>query len=204
MTPELATKLMAYADGELEGAELEEIDAVLARDPDAAQLVSELGELGALVREGHAARDGEAIAAFSIADDVISAVADIEPDAPSRRVSIVTSLDAARAKRAQRLRVGAGVVGVLALAAAVFLVARPKGEEPLAQRPVAPSPSAPSPSAPSPGTPSPSAVLASDMGPAVQVEAVESAGQSVSVFYFPSESELSTSVVVWVDETGEK
>ena len=34
--------------------------------------------------------------------------------------------------------------------------------------------------------------------------AIESAGKSVSVFYLPTSNELSTSVVVWVDETGEK
>ena len=34
--------------------------------------------------------------------------------------------------------------------------------------------------------------------------AIESAGKSVSVFYLPTANELSTSVVVWVDETGEK
>jgi hypothetical protein len=38
----------------------------------------------------------------------------------------------------------------------------------------------------------------------VEVQAFESPGHSVSVFYLPSANELSTSVTVWVDESGEK
>ena len=41
-------------------------------------------------------------------------------------------------------------------------------------------------------------------GAGVDVSTVNSPGNSVSVFYLPTANELSTSVVVWVDETGEK
>ena len=40
--------------------------------------------------------------------------------------------------------------------------------------------------------------------PTVEVETVESPGQSVKVFYGPAANELTTSVVIWVDDTGEK
>jgi hypothetical protein len=38
----------------------------------------------------------------------------------------------------------------------------------------------------------------------VDVDVEQTANNSVSVFYVPSETSLTTSVVVWVDEKGEK
>ena len=56
--------------------------------------------------------------------------------------------------------------------------------------------------------PAPEATVASNVssgnGAGVDVSTVNSPGSSVSVFYLPTANELSTSVVVWVDETGEK
>jgi hypothetical protein len=81
--------------------------------------------------------------------------------------------------------IGAGIVAAIALAASIFVFAQHHGEEtPMA---VAPTP----------------AVQPANAVPGTGV-AIESAGKSVSVFYLPTANELSTSVVVWVDETGEK
>jgi hypothetical protein len=81
------------------------------------------------------------------------------------------------------------VVGLLAAAAAVALVVRRPTESPLAGK--------------GPDGPAAEAVATSE-GPGVEVEAVESPGNSVSVFYLPGASDLQANVVVWVDETGEK
>lgn len=48
----------------------------------------------------------------------------------------------------------------------------------------------------------PSAVASAE--PGVDVDLVETAGDSVRVFYLASESSPTTSVVVWVDESGGK
>lgn len=180
-------KLMAFADGELDGAERSEVEELLAEDPSAARFVEAIAALGDLVKVGHDDRDAGVIAAFDVAGAVM---AKVEAEAPAQGVA---SLAAARSKRGARARVVGGVVAVLALAASVFLLARPS-ETPMGQmgKPLAVHAAKPSPEAAPSG------------GAGVDVSAVESPGQSVSVFYLPSGNELSTSVVVWVDETGEK
>lgn len=190
LSPEQMMKLMAYADGELEGADRDEVEALLAEDAGARSMVTQIAGLGSVVSAIHEDRAGNAIASFDVADAVMAKIADAPPpkaieDTPR---SVVSPLEEARARRAARMKVGGGVVAALALAAAVFLVARQK-ETPMAAAPVAvASPKASSENA----------------GPSVEVDAVEGAGNSVSVYYFPSSNELSTNVVVWVDETGEK
>jgi negative regulator of sigma E activity len=192
-------KLMAYADGELEGKELAEAKKLLASDGDAARFVEQIAGLGAIVERGHEESAGQKIASFDVVDAVMAAV-EKEP-----KPSNVVSLASARGKRGKSnsekkdiggLKIGAGIVAALALAASVFLYARPQ-ETPMSQT----SPAANPTQAPS----SPSAVAANGAenpsGPGVSVSAVESPGHSVSVFYLPSANELSTSVVVWVDET---
>jgi anti-sigma factor RsiW len=178
---------MAYADGELEGKEREEVEALLAKDREALLFVSQVGGLGGVVEALHEDARGKAIASFDVADAVMAKIADEPKPTKAASTPSVSSLDEARARRASRVKIGAGVVAALALAASIFVVARNK-ETPMATSPV-----------PSPTT------VASSEGPGVTVEAVEGAGQSVSVYYLPSSNELSTtSVVVWVDETGEK
>lgn len=216
LSSETMMKLMAYVDGELAGPERAAAEKLLATDEDALRFVEQLAGLGEIVHEGHAARAGERIAAFDVADVVIASVKDVkrDPKVPTgeegapKRMSIapVVALDVARAQRQQRMKIGAGVVAVIAFAAAVFVYARPS-ETPMASGPTAPPVQA------SATNPSPAANTAeqtasndtpSSNGPGVEVSAVESPGHSVSVFYLPTANELSTSVVVWVDETGEK
>ena len=171
-------KLMAYADGELEGAERKDAELLLTTDADAVRFVEQIGGLGEIVGLGYASSAGKTVAAFDIADAVMAA---------AQRPK-VRSLAAAREKKAggQGLKVGVGLVAVLALAASVFVFAQHRTDEtPMAAAPVQVAP------VPTSGT-------------GVDVSTVNSPGNSVSVFYLPTANELSTSVVVWVDETGEK
>jgi anti-sigma factor RsiW len=182
-------QLMAYADGELDEPSRREVEALLATDDEALRFVEQLTNLSALVVDGHDERRAAAIDTFDIASAVMDAV---RPEAAIAEVaspkSNVRSLDAARAKRSAGsspfLKVGGGVAA-LALAASLMLFmqrTRQTTEVPMAAQNSASSETA-----------------AGDPG-----VAIDSPGESVSVFYLPTANELSTSVVVWVDETGEK
>jgi hypothetical protein len=173
-------KLMAYADGELEGAERTEAEMLLASNVDAVTFIEQVAGLGQLVELGHEERVGKTIKAFDIADAVMANV--VTPAKPAK----VSSLAAAREKKSNSLKIGAGIAAALALAASIFVFMQHRSEEtPMA---IAPAPAV---------QPAPNGVPGTGV-------AIESAGQSVSVFYLPTANELSTSVVVWVDETGEK
>jgi anti-sigma factor RsiW len=180
-------RLMAYADGELEGAERLEVEKLLESDPEAARIVAQMGSLGDFVRLGHEDAVAPKLAKVDLTDAIMEAVAKEKIEGTPAVAAGVTSLAAARARRRT---IGTGVVAALALAASVFVMTRQKTEAPIAKAPVVETPASNGMNA-----------LASA---GVEVEAVESPGHSVSVFYLPSANELSTSVVVWVDETSEK
>jgi anti-sigma factor RsiW len=189
-------KLMAYADGELDGADLLEVEAWLAEDAKAVRFTNDLANLGDLVKTGHAAsRDAKAVASFDVADAVMARV-ESEPTSAAEPRPIAAAkaggnVRALAERRQSKMKLGVGVVAALALAASVFVMTRNKDEQPMARAPIP--------------TVQPSPVAAeSSGGPGVDVDLVETPGHSVSVFYLPSESSLTTSVVVWVDETGEK
>lgn len=197
LSSETMMKLMAYADGELEGKERLETEELLATDLDALRFVEQVSGCGNLVGEGfEASSTAKTIAAFDVADAVMAKVGseariskpEIAPKSlvPSSRIS---PIELARAKRAQRMKIGGGIAAALAIAAAVFVYARPS-ETPMAK-------------GPSTVTNNPSQTASN--GPGVDVNAVQTPGQNVSVFYLPSANELSTSVIIWVDESaGEK
>lgn len=178
-------KLMAYADGELSGAELEEVRRWIESDNESARFVNELAGLGELVQVGHrSSTTAKAVESFDIADVVMSQVQTVEVTAaPAANV-----IDFNRARQ-RNLKVGGAVLAALALAAAVFLMARDKDEAPLARAPVPAVQPSPAPNS---------------TGPGVEVDLAESEGNSVSVFYVPSETNATTSVMVWVDESGGK
>lgn len=205
MSSERMMKLMAYADGELEGADKAEVEKLVASDEEAARVVNAMLGLGDFVREGHDAKVAPVVGKHDrvdLTDAIMKAVAkaEIEPAKAETKKAAgnVSSLDAARAKKRN---VGVGVVAALALAASVFFVMQNKPEEkPMASRPK-PVPTQVSPQQMA-SVELPSVNATTSAG--VEVEAVESPGHSVSVFYLPTANELSTSVTVWVDETGEK
>jgi anti-sigma factor RsiW len=193
MTGDRAMKLMAYADGELEGAEREEVEAWLASDPEAARFANDLANLGDLVQTGFAASaDAKAVAAFDIADAVMAQTRETR----EQRAAAVVSLAEARARRPATARVVGGAVAAMALAASVFMMARPKDEEAMSRAPVAIAPAVASSSGENGGGPV--------NGTGLDIHVAESAEHSVSVFYLPNDTTSTTSVVLWIDETGEK
>ncbi|HSO39081.1 MAG TPA: hypothetical protein VLT33_41425, partial [Labilithrix sp.] len=182
-------------DGELEGAERTEAEMLLASNVDAATFIEQVAGLGELVELGHDDRLGKRLKAFDVADAVMAAIArDTPAAAETTRATNVTSIDAARVARDRNiqkktggLKIGVAIAAALALAASAFVFTQHRNDEaPMALAPPPPVQPAPANGAPGTGV------------------AIESAGKSVSVFYLPTESELTTSVVVWVDETGEK
>ena len=192
LTEERMLKLMAYVDGELEGDERAGVEAWLASDVDAARFANELAGLGDLVRMGHGAScAAKSVASFDIADAVMAAVKEDKPSAGTDHAqarSGATSLDQARARRQKYLRSATAVAATLALAASIFVMVRQKDEQPLARGPAA--------------IVQPPTLASAE--PGVDVDVVETAGDSVRVFYLANESSLTTSVVVWVDESGGK
>lgn len=198
--------LMAYADGELEGSDLEEAHRLLATDPDSVRFVEQIAGLGEIVTRGHEAGAGEVIAKFDVADSVMALANNANnsnnsnnSNKDSEKTSNVASLAAARAKRGNSVKIGAGIAAALALAASIFLFAQHRTDEaPMASG--TPTGALVQPAAPGNVV----AAVATTGGSGVTVSTVNSPGNAVSVFYLPTANELSTSVVVWVDETGEK
>ncbi len=214
LSSETMMKLMAYADGELEDDERLEAEKLLASDIAALQFVEQITGAGNLVGEGYeASKTAKTVAAFDVTDAVMAKVAlekAADRAAKAERAppsSVLSPLELARIKRQQRLKIGGTVVAALALAAAVFVYARPS-ETPMAKGPTTlPAPQTTTTQAQAPGTMQAQAPAPAATNGGVDVSLVESAGQNVSVFYLPTANELSTSVVVWVDETaaaGEK
>jgi len=194
LSSENMMKLMAYADGELEGAELEEAQKLLATDPDSVRFVEQIAGLGEVVTRGYDAGLGKTVAKFDVADSVMALT---KSEKTAAKKDNVSSLSAAREKRGNGWKIGAGVAAALALAASFFLVAQHRTDEaPMAGNNV------PAVQAAQPGTSV--AAVSTTGGSGVTVSTVNSPGNAVSVFYLPTANELSTSVVVWVDETGEK
>lgn len=188
-------KLMAYADGELEGEELEEVRSWIKNDNESVRFANEVANLGDYLRTGHkASKDAQAIASFDIADVIMAKVA-----APEEKKSNVVPLGSGRSSEKERarrqqknLKFGGVVAAALALAASVFLMTRHKETEAPLARTTTPAVQ------PSPAT---------STGPGVDVDVANgSPGQSVSVFYLPNETTTTTttSVMVWVDESGGK
>ena len=194
LSSENMMKLMAYADGELEGADLEEAQRLLATDPDSVRFVEQIAGLGQVVARGYEEGTGKTVARFDVADSVM---------ALTKGESNVRSLESARAKRSNSMKVGAGIAAALALAASLFLFAQHRTDEaPMASNNNAPA--AQVGQAGQGGAANPTVAAVSTSGTGVSVSTVNSPGNAVSVFYLPMANELSTSVVVWVDETGEK
>lgn len=184
---ERALKLMAYADGELEGADLAEVEKWLKEDAEAVLFANDLAELGSYVQEGHKARKAPS---FDIADAIMAKISD---DALEKAPEKAAEKPAPKLvpfrpiKKSNPVRTYGWIAAGLALAASVFLVTRGKHEEsPLAQ------------------TTSPLVQPGSQVAAAVSAGSVdvENPGSSVSVIYVPDEKSTVPNVttVVWVNE----
>lgn len=179
LTREETLALMAWADGELEGEEAAEAEALLAR-PEGKAFVEALGVLGDQVRAIEAARE---LPVEGLTAAVMAKLPEAEAAAAPPKV---LPIDRAALRRQGRTR--AAVVGgtLLAMAAAALAYVR-----------VNPGGTAAVPSS------SETPVVAAAHG--VQVDSVEAAeNREVSVFYVGDDQEKNPSVVVWIDEPGEQ
>jgi hypothetical protein len=207
LSHETILELMSLADGELEGADKERVERLVADSDEARQVVESLrgAEVGAWLSS---AMDEKAVrgGADRIADEVMAAIA--QPSAGGAVASLADRRS--RAPRGgQRSRVplaGAGVVAVLAVAAAAILYVDARAPQPGERAPVA-----------SVGTPHvdfqvPSAVAQAN-GPqpgapaGVEVNEIDAPSRGVSVFEIPGAAAAAvaavagpSSVVVWVEE----
>jgi len=214
LSVETRIKLMAYADGELEGSDRAAVEALLASDVNAARFVHDLVTLSAVVSRGHAERDGAKIASFDVAASIMSTLDSLRPTACGDAASLARQTRQTRQTSPSRVRKrvpkrtwywgAGGVAAALAMAAAVFVVVRPQASSVPVQMALSATAS------------SEQAVPLAEprIEPSIEVDvnAADSPGQLVSLLYLPSEkpnansagNQASTSVVLWVNETGEK
>ncbi|WP_394832514.1 hypothetical protein LVJ94_39030 [Pendulispora rubella] len=189
--------LMAYADGELEGAAAERVAAWVARDAEAARLVEEFRTLSECIAVSEAARPVPK-AVDRIVDDVMVKATryevDRKPNADPKPI------------RLRRAVVAGTVSAALALAASWFMFFRaPDFPDAPAPQTAANTPAAPATEPEAPAT-EPSAVAAAapetEVTPGgVELEQVESPSREISVFYVPTVSgESGSSIVVWIGD----
>lgn len=198
-------ELMALSDGELEGADRERVEKLVAESVEAKAFVQNLETLGATIR---LAGDPEPVITLDGIADTVLARVDREERRAHTQKRIVVDLAALGEVRAGNARAQGGVrrgsrwkapvavaVGVLALAASVTMLMR--DEKPGATRPQNPPPLATQP-VPQPPKENVLAVLSEG----VDVETVD-APQAVSVFYVPAMNAVganASSVVVWIED----
>jgi hypothetical protein len=194
---ETLLQLMALADGELEGDERARIEALVARDPQARQVVDSIRSpaLGEWLGQEMQARSASA---ERIADAVMASLADASEVVEVLPSKVHTTASTAGAEGGAVVRfarpvarrssgartVGGALVGVLALAAGVvlyFTSVSPSGDE--ARSPVA-SVGTPNPEI-QPVPVAPSAAVAVLPSQGVEVDEVDSPSRGFSVFEIP-------------------
>ena len=189
--------LIAYLDGELEDARIEEVEARLASDPSYAAQLHELEALGGFVRDD-AERIYRAAKVDSIADDVVARLADA-------RTSALPPATAPAVRRAKSsvIWVSFGTVAAAAAATLVYMGTQPPS--------VTPAPNTAQTTLPAPtdtvAVKSPAATTSHDPIPpvdvvhptSVEVQGLE-VGQGATVIYSP-EPGGSITPVVWINES---
>jgi hypothetical protein len=194
--------LMAYADGEVEGSTLSEVEALVARNDDAKRFLEQQGALRqwAVDSRGWNASAG---GADGIANTVMARIAEMGG------VTVI-ALERERAKR-ERNRRRFVPFGALAAVAATFALlyfwSRGASDRPASvavqERKTVDFASAPA--AASPALPSAAAVASIDPSeePVIDIQAVESPQHQFSIFYVPGSTganAYASSVVVWIGE----
>lgn len=165
-------QLMAYADGELDAAELAALEEELARDPEAVDVVEAFHGLGDRVRH-------EVFTSPDLTDAIMAHVANA-PDSLVVPVRSVAAAEGAKvldlaAARSRRVKVAAAIGSLFAAAAAVALwIGLPAGAGSLAPE-----------------------LATSALG--VQVQHVDSQ-ENVTVFSIPALHSNASSVVVWLGD----
>ncbi|HRG99704.1 MAG TPA: hypothetical protein PLR99_25835 [Polyangiaceae bacterium] len=182
--------LSALADGELGDDEHEAAVALLAESADARTFTESLALLGQAVQAAGAlepAPSVELVDAIMARLPTEAAAGETLASPPAAQAAPVRSLAEARARRARASQF-AVAVGALAIAAASLFYARARHEAP-SVGPVALA--------------TPSAVEPVGAEKGVEVRAIDSDETSqVSVFYLPAGANMSSSVVVWIDDKG--
>jgi anti-sigma factor RsiW len=166
--------VMAYADGELSGADAARVEALLEKNDEARELALSMSAIGDVVRDHEAKRE------IDIADQVMSRVDKSSTTPP-------TDIERARLKRASRVRIGVAIATITALAAGVFIYKRSTEDDSAKSRPIMKAPTA---------------VVQNTTPPTtgVSVEKVDT-NQSVSVFYVDDETNKAPpTTVVWIDD----
>ncbi len=210
LSHETVLELMSLADGELDGADKERVEKLVASSDEARRIMEAMrrGEVGAWLTVSMDERAGSA-GADGIADAVMAAVGQASSaPAPAPKASLSTEAGgvvsiAGRARRSSRLQIAlSGAVAGLALAAAIALYVRAGGDGTTDHAPVA-----------SVGIPPvdfqvPSASVAQAVPPGgVEVNEIDAPSRGVSVFEIPVGAAAAvasppgaSSVVVWVDD----
>jgi hypothetical protein len=212
---ETLMELMAFADGELKGADRARVEALVAESEEARRVVESI-RARALGEWLEAEMGERAERAGSVVDAVMGRIAgDPTPERSEGAAAHlgVVRMDAARPKRRARVQLAAGVVAVAALAAGVLLYVRSdKTTQEIDRNPIAsvvPPPPATTSAAPTaPPAMVASAVPVAPQGAAtnVEVDEVESSrSRGVSVFEIPMGGAAAanagqSSVVIWIDD----
>jgi anti-sigma factor RsiW len=202
LSRDVMMELMAYADGELEPAEMARVERLIAANADAKRLVESMGVLGRAVVEMHEAP--HAAATDGLVDEIMARVEkEGLPRKSSMRPPKVVDL---RDRRENRVKVVGAVIAMVALAAGIVVTTR-KANEDTPSRQVATQPTAPGKTASPVATPTAPGTAAGGGGDTlatagVDVEQVDS-NRDVQVFYLPSSVQANaSSVVVWIDDNG--
>jgi hypothetical protein len=203
LSPEMMLELMQYADGELDEAARERVEALLRANEEARGVVEAMGALGEVVREGVEDRAATHTAADGIADGVMAALLH---DAGVGQGGGVVPIDRARPARRARTGMTSAGVAAFALAAGVFLFVTTKAPAPVAKEDPVPSapPTVESPAAAAPEAVAAVAAVAKGDVLGVDLEEVRSIRNKVNVFFVPPPeapgSPAAASVVVWIDD----
>jgi len=208
LSHETLLELMSLADGELEGADKERVERLVASDDEARQLVASLrgAEVGTWLAETMDQR-AAASGADGIADAVMSAVAvgtSSRASAAPNGVARGAAVAPLRARKSSRFQVIAGgATAVLALAAAVAIYMR-AGTGPLDEHAPVASVGVPPVDVEAPSS---MAMTQQGTGGGVEVNEIDAPQRGVSVFEIPvgaaaavAKPTGASSVVVWVDD----
>jgi len=217
LSHETMLELMQYADGELDGdaATRARVEELLRTSEEARRVVAAMGTLGDIVREG---ADGRGAVADAIADRVMAGIAtgaDADADEEAGTAEAARSAPVAKgaganvvplARPAPRARSGAApaILAGLALAAGVVLFIRSQGSPSSSREGRYAAAAPPSVEAQDDDDDTSDGALAQTDALGVDLEEVRSIRNKVDVFFVPSEKSAGASVVVWIDDRGDR
>ena len=194
LSRESVMRLMAFADGELEGEELAAAEKLAAESEEARRIVATLqaADVGKWLEE---AMDARLDAADGIADGVMAKLAANGASAPAEgaRPANVIKFGDERARKPRTAVMVGGFVGLLAAAAAAVLFVQSQSGPQTLQGPVAivqsvtpPAPASVEPVDPAASSLSAMAAAAANEGLGVSVDEIDSPAHDVTVFEIPA------------------